>query len=275
MWKWLKFTSVMICALSSAVLLPAQVQNCHLEGQVFSLAGAPLKKASVRLQQNGQATPNTTPTNYTATSDNEGKFSIDDVVPGTYFLSAQRNSALLSTRITGQRYREALSSPLKLEPGQVMKDLVFKLTPQAMIFGKIVDEDGDPLTGFSIAASRWMFVNGKRQLQANGSSSSQADGTFVMGNLRAGRYYLAADSQNNRLSFGTDRSGDKKIQESYLENVFPECAGCVLRGDGGCAGGSRSSRHRDPHSERARLRNSRQNRRRTQRAKVRRPNTDA
>jgi len=199
--------------------IAAQEQKCRLEGQVLSLAGAPLKKAAVRLQFNGPQNPSITPVNYTAASDGEGKFLFEDVTPGTYVLSAQRTGYINQTY--GAKSPGAGTGPLKLDSGQVMKGLVFKLVPQGMIFGRVVDDDGDPLPNFSVQTSRWLFVNGKKQLQMMGNTSSQADGTFVIGNLRTGRYYLSADSRNNNFTYGVDRPGSKRPEESYLKTYFP------------------------------------------------------
>jgi Carboxypeptidase regulatory-like domain len=198
--------------------IAAQEQKCRVEGQVISLAGAPLKKATLRLQSTGPQNQSTTPTNYTASSDNEGKFLFEEVSAGTYVLSAQRTGYI--NQSYGAKSPGSGMTPLKLDGGQVMKDLVFKLVPQGMIFGRVVDDDGDPLPNFTVQTLRWGFVNGKKQMQMMGNSSSQADGTFVIGNLRSSRYYLSADSRNN-FTYGVDRPGSRKPEESYLKTYFP------------------------------------------------------
>ncbi len=209
----------MLFALLLAFQAPVQVQNRRVQGQVLSLAGAPLKKANIRLQammQSGQAQ---TPTSYTAASDAEGKFLFEDVTPGKYYLSAQRTGYV--NQQYGAKSSGTAGTPLTLDAGQEMKDLVFKLIPQGMIFGRVVDEDGEPLPNYSVQALRWTFLNGKKQLQGAGFSSSQADGTFVLGGLRAGRYYLSADSRANNFTNGVEKSGSRKPEESYLKTYFP------------------------------------------------------
>jgi len=207
----------MIFALLLALQAPVQVQNARVAGQVISQAGAPLKKAAVRLQgiPSGQGTQ---PTSYTATSEGEGKFVFEDVSPGKYYLSAQRTGFV--NQQYGARSSGTAGTPLTLDAGQEMKDLVIKMTPQGMIFGRVVDDDGEPLPGYQVQASRWTFQTGKKQLQMAGNTTSQADGTFVMGNLRAGHYYLSADSRAN-VAFGNERPGSRKPQESYLKTYFP------------------------------------------------------
>jgi hypothetical protein len=107
-----------------AAFLPAQEQPCRVEGQVLSVAGAPLKKTTLRLQWNGQSNQSATPTGYVTTSDNDGKFLFDEVAPGTYILSAQRTAYVNQTY--GAKSPGTGMTPLKLDAGQVMKDLVFK-----------------------------------------------------------------------------------------------------------------------------------------------------
>src|ERR1022692_2183083 len=97
--------------------IAAQEQKCRLEGQVISLAGAPLKKAALRLQFTGQQNPSVTPIHYTATSDNEGKFLFENVTPGTYILSAQRTGYI--NQSYGAKSPGSGTAPLKLDAGQV------------------------------------------------------------------------------------------------------------------------------------------------------------
>ena len=208
----------MLLALFLAIQIQAQTQNARVTGQVISLAGAPLKKATVRLQGLSQG-PSSPPTNYSATSDGGGKFLFEDVVPGKYVLIAQR-AGYISQQF-GAKTPGGAGSQVSLDTGQELKDLVLTMTPQAMIFGKVVDEDGEPLSGYLIWSSRWSFVNGKRQMQGTGNGTSQADGTFVLGSLRSGLYYLSAENRSNLNSFGVERAGTKAPQESYLKTYFP------------------------------------------------------
>jgi protocatechuate 3,4-dioxygenase beta subunit len=161
--------------------------------------------------------------NYAATADAEGKFVIENITPGTYILSADRTGYL--QQYYGARSTTAGATQIKLDAGQAMKDLVFKLTPQAIIYGRIVDSDGDPLPYVSLQAWRWAFVDGKKQITAtetNGNQFSQADGTFIVGNLRAGLYYLSAESNDSAWDDRTVPPANAKPQESSLRTYFPD-----------------------------------------------------
>lgn len=202
-----------------AGLGPAQEQKCRVEGQVVSLAGLPLKKAMVRLEAASQMRQSNF-ANYAVSSDDEGKFAFEEVTPGTYILSAEHPGYL--RRYYGSKSTTAGATQIKLDAGQPINDLVLKLTPQGMIFGKVADEDGEPLSNFSVTAFRWIFSNGKKVLQATAGQSSQADGSFVMGNLPVGRYIVTAQSENNSYRF--DQAGSRKPMEAYFKTYFPNAA---------------------------------------------------
>ena len=67
----------------------AEQKKIRLEGTIFSLNGEVIRKATVRLQGT-IAQPGQLPTNYSESTDNEGKFVFEDVAAGRYTLSAEK-----------------------------------------------------------------------------------------------------------------------------------------------------------------------------------------
>jgi hypothetical protein len=111
-----------------------------VQGEVIhEPGGQPLKKTKIELRpedkENGTA--------YKATSDIEGGFKFEKVDPGNYTLTVERSGFLEA----GKRHD---SHTLTLQPGQEIKDLLFRLQPSAVITGKVLEEDGDPLPGVSL-----------------------------------------------------------------------------------------------------------------------------
>jgi len=201
---------------------PDAVKLARVEGQVISATtGEPLKKAGVRLNPNFQPSPNgPTPTAYNMTTEADGKFVIDDIAPGAYTLSASRTGFVNQTY--GARAPGINPTPLKLDAGQEIKGISIKLVPQAMIYGRVVDEDGDPMPGVQIQALRWAFSNGQKRLSPVGAGNSQADGTFVMGGLNGDRYLLTADRRDNTGIEVEERSAAKGAgRETYVRTYFP------------------------------------------------------
>jgi protocatechuate 3,4-dioxygenase beta subunit len=207
----------LLVALTAAILA-AQDKKCSVEGHVFNLAGAPLKRASVRLEA-ASLTNQANFADYSVSTDNDGKFIFEDVTPGTYILSAGRLGYL--KRYYGARLTTAGATQIKLDAGQTLKDIVFKLTPQSMILGKVVDDNGEPLSNVRVVALRPEFSYGKKTLGAINEQTTQADGSFVIGGLPAGRYYLSAEASDSVNPWNVELRGNQKPLESFLKTYFP------------------------------------------------------
>jgi uncharacterized surface anchored protein len=175
----------------TAVLM--QSPECSISGRVYSLStGAPLKKAQVRLAGEGV---NARLSEAATTTDAEGNFRFDHLGAGKYFLVADRNGYLT--------YPGS-----KVSCGST--DVTIKMTPQAMIYGRVIDDDGEPVSNALVSVGRRTWIRGQRQAQMVQGTTSQADGSFVLGNLSPGNYYLSAKG-NMRPPQG----------EAFVENFFP------------------------------------------------------
>ena len=170
-----------------------QSQECSISGRVYSAStGAPLKKADVRLAGQGV---NARLTEAARTTDAEGAFRFDRLGAGQYTALADRNGYLSAT------------AP-RIACGAT--DVVIKMSPQGMIYGRVIDDDGEPFGHASVSVYSRGWMHGQRQLQMLQGTSAQADGSFVIGNLNPGNYYLSARG-NSRPPNG----------ESFVENFFP------------------------------------------------------
>jgi len=119
-----------------------------LEGRtVNARTGEPVPRVTLTLTGSGQ---NTAPRS--GRSDNDGRFLIENIPPGTYRLIAERIGFLRQGY--GSRTPGASGAPLNLSESQHLKDLEFRLTPQGVIMGLVIDEDGDPLPRTNVTAYR-------------------------------------------------------------------------------------------------------------------------
>lgn len=76
---------------------------------------------------------------YGAISRSDGHFSIAGLKPGVYYLTAQHNGYLhLPAKKPG-------NDTITLKPGEQITDAKVELTPEAVIIGHVLDENGDPV----------------------------------------------------------------------------------------------------------------------------------
>src|SRR5260221_5715314 len=125
-------------------LLFASAQESEHVAHVSSIAGTvvkepgsqPLKKALVQVVAENQKEGG----NYTASTDADGHFHIENVVPGRYRIFIER------TGFVGVN-EHGLKSDVNVftvQAGQAVEDLLFRMLPTAVISGRITEEDGEP-----------------------------------------------------------------------------------------------------------------------------------
>jgi len=81
---------------------------------------------------------------------------------------------------------------LRFPPAENLSDRIFRLIPSAVIAGKIMDEDGQPLSGTMVSAMREVYTEGKRKLQSQSMTGTDDLGEFRLFGLSPGRYILSA-----------------------------------------------------------------------------------
>ncbi len=191
-------------------------QKASIEGRVTTLAGDPLSKAVLRLRsvvmfsaetgrQAGQAHF------YDGETDAQGNFVFEEVESGQYTLSAERTGYV----------RSGYPSLIKLDAGKRMTSVWLKLTPQAVISGRITDEDGDPFPNAHVSVLARTYSNGRKLLQVAGDAVAGPDGGFAIGNLSPGRYYVSADAQTPRTSVAPVQPGRSGPEAAYLRTFYP------------------------------------------------------
>lgn len=123
-------------------------QECQLSGQVVTQEGGhPLKNTLVALEQ---ISGNYAKKKLSQRTGEDGKFCFTTIAAGQYSVSAGHIGYVW------QWYGEedAWSDPtfLTVEAGQKFEPILFRLIPGAVITGRIVNEDGDPLPGVLVKA---------------------------------------------------------------------------------------------------------------------------
>jgi protocatechuate 3,4-dioxygenase beta subunit len=198
---------------------PAQARNGSVEGTVVNAAGeAALKGVSVQL------IPASGGTTIKADTDDKGAFSFKEVAPGRYRLAADRTGFIREEY--GAHGVSASGTVITVLAGQAMKDLVFKLKPMAVIAGKVLNEEGEPVPNLAVTAFRPGYSRGRRELQLAGSAMTNDLGEFRVARLAPGCYLVAATALSGVPSATTPTGapvGDAP-EEAYVTTFFPHSA---------------------------------------------------
>jgi protocatechuate 3,4-dioxygenase beta subunit len=223
----MKNAMMLACLLASAPTLFGQTAASSVGGQVVNAAtGAPVKRATVSLRLSrslpvaaGQTAPvfgaNTVET------DDQGRFAFRNVTPGGYLINAQRQGFLDPSQ--GQISRP--TAVLMVGENQQVTGVVVRLTPHSVISGKVLDADGEPLAGVQVAALRWAYVKGKRQLAraATGSMIATNDlGEYRIAGLAAGNYFVMAGTHRaDTAYYYPDRQPQQTPELAYANTYYP------------------------------------------------------
>ncbi len=184
---------------------------CTVEGTVLAAdTDQPLRKAwvSVRLAE-GRENP------IGGVSDAAGHFTLKDVPPGRYQVSAMRTGYV--NQKYGQKEPTAPGTILALAPGQHPRDISFRLIRAAAISGHIYDEDGDPVENAQVRALRYGYFEGHRGLIPTGFAQTNDLGEYRLFGLAPGQYYVSAETR--RQEFGDIGGGP-----SYAPIYYPSVA---------------------------------------------------
>jgi hypothetical protein len=158
--------------------------NCIVQGQIIQqTGGAPIRKANIRFFSIG-VHAEAEDVEYSAVTDAEGRFKIDDVKSGTYRVAYDHAGF-----VDAEKRHHGDGMLLSLEPGREVKDLLFHMMPAAVIMGKVLDSDGDPVAKVDVAAIPYPSkVHGT---ESAGAVTNEL-GEFRIGGLPPKRYLLVA-----------------------------------------------------------------------------------
>jgi hypothetical protein len=190
-----------------ALPLAAQTDSgklASIEGVVTnSVTGAPVPRAQVTL--NGR---------YGATTSIEGKFSLDGIPRGSWFLVVKR--------VGFARSREP--TQLTLEAGESKTGIEIKLTPTGAIVGRVTDADGQAVEGATVETTG---IGGTAETR-----STDEQGQFRLGGLAPGRYRVRASLDTpwrGRPEIRTDGTVEAHYAATYYPGALTQkAAGTVV-----------------------------------------------
>lgn len=197
---------------------PSQTQlaKATLSGKAIDASsGKPLKKVwiVVRKQGDGRQVPLGTVT------DAQGVFTIRDVDPTRYFITASKTGYVTQQYGQASGPRGGRGTPLDVAPGAEIKDITFKMQPGGVIAGRVVDEDGEPVSGVQIMSMRYVYMDGERRLAPSGNARTDDRGEYRIFGITGGKYYLNASMRNSFQ--GEMMAGIGPAEEGYATMYYP------------------------------------------------------
>ena len=155
--------------------------------------GQPLKKVTISVRQAESSGPSrggrfNQP--QAIMTDADGRYTIQ-VDAGQYRLLASRNGYV--RQAYGQKDTRRPGIILTVAENQTLKDINFDMVPGGVIAGRVVDEDGEPMSNVMVQVLRATYQDGERRLENAGNSARSDDrGEFRIFGLPARRYYVSA-----------------------------------------------------------------------------------
>jgi protocatechuate 3,4-dioxygenase beta subunit len=188
--------------------------SCSVSGQVSNaVTGEPVRRAIVSLRriEMSPGVTNIQVSNNTASTDATGQFAITGIAPGKYRLSAERSGFIVTQY--GARGPNKPGTLLTLEPGQKSSNLAMRLTPQGVIAGRVLDEEGEPVANVDVQVLRQQYMQGRKQMARAGGGPTNDLGEYRIFGLPPGRYYVSANFRQNPMQAQTD--------DEYVTTFFP------------------------------------------------------
>src|SRR5271165_3456883 len=156
---------------------PASTEKFTLTGTVVdSVTGEPIRKALVQIYT-GQRRM--------TFSGDDGRFQVEGVPSGSYAVSAQKPGYFSQQDLVR-------SGEPPVEVGPKASSAIVKLTPEAILSGKVNSTAGIPLEHVSLRLNYIEIREGRRRWDFKGTAMTDEDGRYRFANLRPGNYYLSA-----------------------------------------------------------------------------------
>jgi hypothetical protein len=204
------------CVFSQETPADKSKHLATLQGRaVISMTGEPVSRVDLALR----ALPPGTDT-VKVVSDADGRFSFEEMEPGSYILSASRPG--FQMEVYGARSQSSDGTPLTLSPGQVLKNIEFRLTPLGAISGTVVDDGGKPMSEVRVIATGGTS-------KSNGAVLTNSTGEFRFPNLAPGSYILMAIPVEGPLAPAARASAGEpdEPEERPATTYYPSAADAV------------------------------------------------
>lgn len=192
---------------------PPPLPTAVLAGRVVDgTTQAPVERARVVLS----ADPAVLPDNRVAITDVSGSFRFPQL-PATDTYELRVSKTGFATQWYGEAPPDYVTTKIALAQDEVEEQLVVAIVPEVWIEGRINDEDGTPLSGALVEASRAVFADGVRTLVSTADAMTDDRGDFRLSGLVPGQYYLS--TRDPAFVGVADATGPLRYPDTFFPGV--------------------------------------------------------
>lgn len=150
---------------------------------------------------------------YEAITDQAGQFKVENVEPGEYAVRLERPGYAADAKTKRDK-------TVKVVAGQDTKDLVFRMLAAAVISGKIVDVEGDPIPNVDVMAigSTGVAPTGNAGALMRGATNDL--GEYRIADLPPGKYIVQANPPKSQAPSANEKDSTKD-RLVYVKTFFP------------------------------------------------------
>ena len=130
----------------------------------------------------------------------DGRFLFEGVSPSKYRLSASKHGFVTQS----YEQHDEFSTAIAVGPGLVSEDLLFKLTPGAILAGTVTDESGEPVRQAQVKLFRDQDADGIRSTRQQATTYTDDRGAFEIARYRD-REHTSYPSLRDPGTHGTSR----------------------------------------------------------------------
>ncbi len=176
----MKWIALIFAAAGVASAQTAASLDCAVDGNVVnSVTGEPVPRAKVNLILAG--------TSYSVATDTSGRWSFMNVACGQATFTVTRVGFL------GRAARSMNPGvPANLVSGSPTHDVKLQLTPQSVVYGKVVDDQGDPMQNAQVSLFASVVVEGKATFQQRAAATTNDLGEYRIPDVARGKYIVCA-----------------------------------------------------------------------------------
>jgi hypothetical protein len=193
--------------------------TASVEGSVTAAGvSQPLEGATVRLLAIGapEVSPKSTKT------DVSGRFVLANLPEGRYRMFAEKEGYV--SEEAGARSPGGRGQAIELRSGENLRNVAIAILPHAVLQGRVVGQELEPLAGVTVVAVQETHRSGRRQMLAMRSGATDKKGQFTITGVAPGRYYLMgnpAAAERNRVRLLGTRAA---VEPVYVPGFYPGAA---------------------------------------------------